>query len=261
MLGFPFQNRSMFPFFPFQLVHCDVWTSPILSSSGFRYYLLLLDDYSHFSWTFPLRYKSNALATIQKFHALVQNHFNLPLLTLQADNRREFDNHATRAFFDTHGIAFRMSCPYTSAQNGRAERMLRTLNETVCAMVVHASMPPMFWAEALATATFLHNRRPCRVRRFLSLFELLYCAPPDYSGVRVFGCLCYPNTSATVAHKLAPRSAACVFLGYSPDHKGYRCLNRATGRVLISRHVYFDEQQFPFASVSPAPSCSLSPTT
>jgi hypothetical protein len=65
----------------------------------------------------------------------------------------------------------------------------------------------------------------------------------------VFGCACYPNTAATSSHKLDPRSTLCVFLGYSPDHKGYRCFDLASRRVLISRHVVFDESSFPF----PAP--------
>ena len=39
----------------FELIHCDLWTSPVVSVSGFKYYLVILDDRSHFLWTFPLR--------------------------------------------------------------------------------------------------------------------------------------------------------------------------------------------------------------
>jgi hypothetical protein len=107
-------------------------------------------------------------------------------------------------------------------------------------------MPPPYWAEALVTATYLLNRRPCSSVNNVVPYTILYNKTPDYSHLRVFGCLCYPNLSATTPHKLAPRSAACVFLGYPSSHKGYRCLNLTTRRVIISRHVVFNETAFPF---------------
>jgi hypothetical protein len=56
-------------------------------------------------------------------------------------------------------------------------------------------------------------------------------------------------------HKLAPRSSLCVFLGYSENHKGYRCLDLDSNRLIISRHVVFDESSFPFAEkFDPLPS-------
>jgi hypothetical protein len=61
------------------------------------------------------------------------------------------------------------------------------------------------------------------------------------------------RTPLPAPHKLAPRSYRCVFLGYSSDHKGYRCLNFTMNRLLISRHVVFDESSFPFASSDPPP--------
>jgi hypothetical protein len=45
----------------------------------------------------------------------------------------------------------------------------------------------------------------------------------------------------------------CAFLGYSSDHKGYRCLDLTTNRVIISRHVVFDETTFPFSLRRPSP--------
>jgi len=52
----------------FDLIHCDLWTSPIVSVSGFKYYLVILDDCSHFLWTFPLRLKSDTFTVLQFFH-------------------------------------------------------------------------------------------------------------------------------------------------------------------------------------------------
>jgi hypothetical protein len=76
----------------------------------------------------------------------------------------------------------------------------------------------------------------------------LFSSPPSYEHLRVFGCACYRNTSATTPHKLSPRSTRCVFLGYSSDHKGYRCLDLSTNRLIVSRHVVFDEASFSLAA-------------
>jgi hypothetical protein len=80
-------------------------------------------------------------------------------------------------------------------------------------------------------------------------YTLLHGTTPDYDQLRVIGCLCYPNLSATASHKLALRSTACVFLGYPSSHKGYHCLDLVTKRIIISSHVVFDETLFPFSAV------------
>jgi hypothetical protein len=71
---------------------------------------------------------------------------------------------------------------------------------------------------------------------------------PYYEHLRVFGYTCYPNMIVTAPHKLSPRSTRCLFLGYSADHKGYRCLNLSINRLIISRHVVFDEDSFPLTA-------------
>jgi hypothetical protein len=45
-----------------------------------------------------------------------------------------------------------------------------------------------------------------------------------------------------------------VLLGYPSQHHGYRCLDRSTQKIIISRHVVFDESVFPFASNASPPS-------
>ena len=148
-----------------------------------------------------------------------------------------------------------MSCLYTSPLNGKAERMIRTTNDVVRTLLIQASLPPRFWVESLHTATYLLNRLPSTASPAPTSHHALFGTPPRYNHLRVFGCACYPNTSATAPHKLAPRSTRCVFLGYSPDHKGYhRCFDLTTRRVLISRHVVFDESDFPYSTSStPSP--------
>jgi hypothetical protein len=73
----------------------------------------------------------------------------------------------------------------------------------------------------------------------------------DYSKLCVFCCACWPNLRPYNTCKLAFRSTRCVFLGYSNLHKGYKCLNVASGRVYISRDAVFDEIVFPFSKLNP----------
>lgn len=259
----PFGASTTYATFPFELLHCDLWTSPVPSVSGYKYYLVLLDDYSHYIWTFPLRAKSDVHTIFLNFRQYVLTHFGLPIRFIQCDNGREFDNTQNRNFFLSQGILLRFSCPYTSPQNGKAERSLRSINDILRTLLLQASLPSKFWAETLRTATLLINIRPTKTCPLYSPFESLFLSHPDYSSLRVFGCLCFPNTASTTQNKLAPRSLPCIHLGLSDDHKGYRCFDPSSGRVLVSRHVVFDENVFPYAATqtSAQPNPSTSPKT
>ncbi|KAG8091152.1 hypothetical protein GUJ93_ZPchr0011g28159 [Zizania palustris] len=124
-------------------------------------------------------------------------------------------------------------------------------------LLFQAGMPPSYWAEALHTATLLLNILPTKTLDFSTPHFALLGSAPSYDHLRVFGCKCYPNLSATAPHKLAPRSVLCIFLGYSAHHKGYRCLDPTTNRI-ISHHVIVDETNFPFAKQSsPSHGCEL----
>jgi hypothetical protein len=130
--------------FPFTLLHCDVWTSPVVNNSRFKYYLVILDDFTHFVWSFPLRHKSDVLATLISFHAFVQTQFNCPIACIQTNNGKEFDNSALRSFMAAHGMVLHLTYPYTSQQNGHAKRILRTLNDSMHTMLLHAGAPTSF---------------------------------------------------------------------------------------------------------------------
>jgi hypothetical protein len=153
-----------------------------------------------------------------------------------------------------------MLCPYTSPQNGKAERVIRSVNHVIRTLLTQASLPGRYWAEGLDTATYLLNRLPTMVIQatcphlalfgftpfyeHLHVFECPHLAlfgfTPFYEHLHVFDCTCYPNIIATAPHKLSPHSTRCVFLGYYVDHKGYHCLDLSTNRLIGSRHVVFD---------------------
>lgn len=77
------------------------------------------------------------------------------------------------------------------------------------------------------------------------LFPNCFSDPPTTPCFVCFGCTAYPLLRPYLPHKLAFKSKQCVFLGFSPHHKGYWCLDPVTHRVYLSRNVVFDETLFP----------------
>ncbi|KAJ0845834.1 putative RNA-directed DNA polymerase [Helianthus annuus] len=81
----PFYSSNTYTFAPFDIIHCDLWTSPITSKTGYKYYMVLTDNFSHFVWVYPLKYKSETFPTFAKFHQLILTQFNRKIKTFQCD--------------------------------------------------------------------------------------------------------------------------------------------------------------------------------
>ncbi|GJT68983.1 ribonuclease H-like domain-containing protein [Tanacetum coccineum] len=197
----------------FEIIHSDIRTSPIPSESKIKYYAILLDHFSHFVWVYPLHKKSDLFDNCVAFRAYVNKQFNVDIKALQCDH-------------------------------SKSERMLRTVNNLIRTLLFQAHIPPSYWVEALNMAAHLLNTLPSTAINNEIPFAKLYNQIPTYEHLRVFGCLCYPYVD--VAHKLEPRSTPCIFFGYPANHRGYRCLDLVSNKIIISRHVRFDEDIFPF---------------
>ncbi|GKA61107.1 ribonuclease H-like domain-containing protein [Tanacetum coccineum] len=205
--------------------------------------------FSHYLWVYPLRNKSDALSKFIHFRAFVKNQFQCDIKSLQCDHGGEFDNNALHQLFATNGITIRFSCPKTSQQNGKSERMIRTINNLIRTLLFQAHLPPTFWVEALHMAAHLLNILPSTAINNEIPHTRLYKTTPNYADLRVFGCLCYPHVHTN--HKLEPRATPSIFLGYPTNHRGYRCLDLNTDKIILSRHVTFDETVFPYGSMTP----------
>lgn len=244
----PFHDTSITSSRPLQIVFSDVWSSPVHSFDGYKYYLLLVDHFSRFMWFFPLKLKSQVAATFIKFKQLVETQFNTKLTTLYSDNGGEFI--ALRSFLANNGISHLTTPPHTPEHNGLSERRHRHIVETGLALLTHAKIPTSYWTYAFAAAVYLINRMPTQVLSMDSPHVRLFGVTPNYSKLRVFGCLCYPWLRPYTTNKLQPRSTPCVFFGYSLTQSAYLCFDPSTSRMFVSRHVHFVENQFPFVSLA-----------
>lgn len=125
----PFTASSSHASKPLDLIHADIWgPAPVLSLSNFKYYVLFLDDFSRFTWLFPLKQKSDIIQTFIQLKAMVENQFERKIKCFQTNMGGEFLSLTNDLL--QQGIKTQYSSPHTSPQNGRAERKHRHVVET-----------------------------------------------------------------------------------------------------------------------------------
>ena len=113
---------------PLELIHIDLF-GPVayLSIGGNKYGLVIVDDYSCFTWVFFLHDKCQVQEMVKIFVRRAQKEFGLPIKKVRSNNRTEFKNTLVEEFLDEEGIKHKFSTPYTPQQNGVVERKNRTL--------------------------------------------------------------------------------------------------------------------------------------
>ena len=158
----------------------------------------------------------------------------------------------------SYGTVHQLTCPSTSQQNGKAERKLRHILDTVHALLLFTKVPAPFLGEATLHTVHAINRIPTPVIQNQTPYERLFGSPPDYHNLRSFGSTCFVLLQPHEHNKLEPRLRFCYFLSYGKTQKGYWCYDPISHRLHISRNVVFWEHHL-FVELSHFPLPYLPP--
>ncbi|KAJ9545449.1 LOW QUALITY PROTEIN: hypothetical protein OSB04_025156 [Centaurea solstitialis] len=228
--------------YPLQLLHMDLFGPVnVQSIAGKKYTLVIVDEHSRYTWVFFLRSKSDAPEEIILFVRKMERLNNLTVRSIRSDHGTEFKNSTLETFFDQKGISQKFSSVRTPQQNGVAERRNRTLIEAARSMLSEANLATQFWAEAVNTACYTHNRSLIVKRFRRTPYELFRNRKPSIEHLHIFGCVCYILNNKDNLGKFDSKSDDGIFLGYSSISKTYRVFNKRRQAIEETIHVKFDE--------------------
>nr|GEY45117.1 retrovirus-related Pol polyprotein from transposon TNT 1-94 [Tanacetum cinerariifolium] len=196
------------------LLHMDLCgPMRIASINGKRYVLVIVDDYSRYTWVHFLRSKDEAPEVIITFLKRITVPLQSPIIIIRTDNGTEFKNQVLKDYFD---------------------KAART-------MLIFSRAPLFLWAEAIATACFTQNRSIIHRRFNKTPYELINGRKLDISFLHVFNALCYPKNDRENIRKPGAKGDIGFFIGYSADSYAYRIFNRRTKKIMEAMNVLFDE--------------------
>ncbi|KAJ9546343.1 hypothetical protein OSB04_018886 [Centaurea solstitialis] len=227
---------------PLQLLHIDLFGPVnVQSIAGKKYTLVIVDEYSRYTWVFFLRSMSDAPEEIILFVRKMERLNNLTVRSIRSDHRTEFKNSTLETFFDQKGISQNFSSVRTPQQNGVAERQNRTLIEAARSMLSEANLATQFWAEAVNTTCYTQNRSMIVKRFRRTPYELFRNRKPSIEHLHIFGCVYYILNNKDNLGKFDSKSDDGIFLGYSSISKTYRVFNKRRQTIEETIHVKFDE--------------------
>nr|GEX64801.1 hypothetical protein [Tanacetum cinerariifolium] len=205
-----------------QLLHMDLCgPMRVASINGKIYVLVIVVDYSRYTWTHFLRSKDKTPKVFIDFLRLVQRGLHAHVRIVRTDKGTEFLNKTLQAYFVSEGILHQTSVSRTPEQNGIVERRNRTLVEAARTMLSTAKKP---------LVKFFH----------------------------IFGSLCYIVRDGENLEKMKEKGDACIFVGYSTLSRAYRVFNKRTRVIVETIHVNFDElpqMASDHVSSDPGPEC------
>nr|GEX23839.1 retrovirus-related Pol polyprotein from transposon TNT 1-94 [Tanacetum cinerariifolium] len=190
------------------LLHMDLCgPMRVAGINGKRYVLVIVDDYSRYTWVYFLRTKDET----------------------------------PKEYFDSVGIIHETSAAKTPQKNGVVECRNYTLVEAARTILIFSYASLFLWAEAIATACYTQNRSIIHRRFNKTPYDLVQGRKLDISYLHVFWALCYPKNDREDIGKLGAKGDIGFFIRYYANFVVYKVYNRRTKKIMETMNVTFDE--------------------
>lgn len=199
-----------------------------------RYFLTLMDDYTHFTKVYLIKHKNQVPEIIKNYIEESERELKEKVSILRCDNGGEYKSNEFRTWCLKKGIKIDYSVPYTPQLNGKAERLNRTILEKVRALLFNSDLKNEMWGEAVLCSIYLINRLPSETINKLTPYEMWFGKRPNLSNIHEFGSTVYAKTLGNL-RKLEPRGRKLVLIGYTRN--GYRLWNQTQRKIEVARDI------------------------
>ena len=226
-----------------ELVHCDICGPfPVLTPHGKQYLIAFLEDSVNILKVYCLARKDQAAESFHVMRASWERKTGKKIQRFRIDGAGELASSEFVRDLESLGIERDVVPRYEHWKNGKMERVFRTLQGRMLAMLTAAQLPLTYWGEAALTAGFLFNlSTSSTLPPDVTPFEALKTTKPDVSHLRTWGVRCFAHIPVELQTKLGHKSVECLFMGYPPGGRGYRVRSLATNHFFDSGNVIFDE--------------------
>nr|GEZ20941.1 hypothetical protein [Tanacetum cinerariifolium] len=199
------------------LLHMDLCgPMRVESVNGKKYILVIVDDYSQFTWVKCLRSKDEALDFIIKFLKMIQVRLKVPVRRIRTDNGTKFVNQTLREYYEQVGISQKTSVARSPQQNGVVERRNRTLIEAARTIENLGKLQPkadigIFIGYAPTKKAFqIYNQRTRRIIKTIHVnFDELTTMASEQSSS---GPVLHEMTPVTISSGLVPTPTSSTSL-------------------------------------------------
>ncbi|SOV03663.1 uncharacterized protein UDID_19108 [Ustilago sp. UG-2017a] len=208
---------------PLELVHIDLMTD-LKGHPNYHHTLVVVDDSSSYIYVKPLLSKAKAFPTLKAWIKAAEIAMDHMLKCIRSDNRTEWSSFEAEEWKREAGFRWQKTTPYISAQNGRAERMIRSLQEKMCAMLIQRSVPKELWPYAIMAAGHTLNLTPSAKASRIPYEDFhRKSAHGLVKQLHVFGCLAWVHLpKKDHAGKHGARAIPGIMIGYDDEHKGWK---------------------------------------
>jgi hypothetical protein len=197
-----------------------IWTQlapcPLQLLPERRFFVTIVDEATYYVIALAIKTKDAISSAVRDLLIFWQRQLNRSVKCIRTDRGTEFLNSTLKGFCTQEGIKFE-----TSAANGVAERMNRTIKEKARTLLLHAAAKQSLWKEAVVTACILYNMGPV-TGRDQTPYEAFHGVKPNVSLLRTFGCLAHVHIPDHQRGVFESKTSPGLFTGYSSVSKAYK---------------------------------------